>query len=258
MNGVAVFIGEDLDFDVARGLQKFFHVDHGIAESRPSLGLGHGDGVQQRGFGMHDAHTAAAAAAGCLDDDRVADTGGGPDDLVGIIGQGAVGAGHARHLGFEHRLFGGDLVAHQADIVGTRADEGEAGRLHALGEICIFRQETIAGMDGGGIGDFGGGDDRRHVQIALCRGRRADADRFVGQLHILGVAVGFGIHSDRLDAHFAAGALDTQGDFTAVCNQNLFKHLGSPRRNRPDGLRPLRVLASPLRCLTAAGLRGWR
>ena len=42
---------------------------------------------------MHHAHAASAAAAGRLDDDRVADARGDPDDLVGIVRQGAVEPG---------------------------------------------------------------------------------------------------------------------------------------------------------------------
>jgi hypothetical protein len=83
-------------------------------------------------------------------------------------------------------------------------------------------------MDGAGVGDFGGGDDRRHVQVAQCRGRRADADRFVGELDVLGVAVGLGIDGDRLDAHFAAGALDSEGDLATVRDEDFFKH-GKPQ-----------------------------
>jgi hypothetical protein len=79
-------------------------------------------------------------------------------------------------------------------------------------------------VDRFGVRDFGRADDRRHAQVALRRLRRADADRFVGQLHVLGVLVGFGVDDDRLDAHFAAGALDTQRDFTTVGDEDFFKH----------------------------------
>ncbi len=235
MDRVAMFVGQNLDFDMAWRLQEFFHVDHGVAEEALRFRTGHGHRIQQRGFGMDHAHAASAAAACCLDDDRVADLGSGLDDFVGIVRQGALRAGHARHLGFDHGLLGGHLVAHQADVFGARADEGEAGRFDALGKIGVFGQKAVAGMDRSGVGDFGRGDDRRHMQIAL-RGRcRADADRFVGQLHILGVAVGLGIHGDRLDAHFAAGTLDAKGDFAAVGDENFFKHGDSSEGGRVKG-----------------------
>ena len=51
--------------------------------------------------------------------------------------------------------------------------------LHDLGEAGVLAQEPVAGVDGLGAGDLGGRDDRRHVQIALRRRRRADADALV-------------------------------------------------------------------------------
>jgi hypothetical protein len=39
-----------------------------------------------------------------------------------------------------------------------------------------------------------------------------------------GVGVGGGMHGDRLDAHFAAGALDAQRDLAAIGDQDLLEH----------------------------------
>ncbi len=109
-------------------------------------------------------------------------------------------------------------------VSGLRADEDEAGLLDPLGEVGVFGQEAVAGMDGLGIGHFGRRDDGRNVQIALGGGRRADADRFVGQLDVLGLGVGLGMDGDGRDAQFAAGAQDAQGDFAAVGDQNFLEH----------------------------------
>jgi hypothetical protein len=65
-----------------------------------------------------------------------------------------------------------------------------------------------------------------HVEIALRGGRGPDADRLVGQLHVLGVSIGLGIDDDRLDAHLAAGALDSQRDLAAIGDQDLLEHAG--------------------------------
>jgi hypothetical protein len=82
MNDVALAVSQDLKFDVPRPLQEFLHVDLVVAERGARLGLGDADGVQQRGFGVHDAHAAAAAAAGGLDDHRIADVAGHAQVLV--------------------------------------------------------------------------------------------------------------------------------------------------------------------------------
>ena len=118
---VAVVVGEHLELDVPRLLEKLLHVDLVVAEGRQRLGLRDADGIQQRGVGVHHAHAAAAAAAGGLDDHRIADVLGDAEVLVGVVAQRAVGAGHAGHAGGLHDLDGGDLVAHQADGLGARA-----------------------------------------------------------------------------------------------------------------------------------------
>ncbi len=103
---------------MARILEELLHVDDGIAEGRLGFGAGHVDGIEQRRFGMHDAHAATAAAAGRLDDDRIADGAGDLDDFLRVFGQGAFGTGHAGHAGRLHGILGRHLVAHQPDGFG--------------------------------------------------------------------------------------------------------------------------------------------
>jgi hypothetical protein len=55
-------------------------------------------------------------------------------------------------------------------------------------------------MDRDGIGNLGGADDRRHVEVAVLRRRRPDAHRLVGEQHVFLVEVGRGVHGDGLDA----------------------------------------------------------
>ena len=80
-------------------------------------------------------------------------------------------------------------------------------------------------MDRLRVGDFGRGDDRRDVEIALRRRRRPDAHRLVGEPHVLGLAIGFGMDDDGLDAELAAGALDAQRDLAAIGDQDLVEQL---------------------------------
>src|SRR5690606_3133733 len=110
---------------------------------------------------------AAAAATGGLDDHRVADLGGDADVLLGVVAQRPAAAGHAGYAGRLHRADRFDLVAHQADGVGLRPDEHEAGLFDAFGEVRVLAEEAVAGVDGLRVGDFGRGDDRGHVEVAL-------------------------------------------------------------------------------------------
>ena len=227
-NGILVIVGDDLNLDMARVLQEFFHVHRRIAKRRAGFGARHGNGVEQRSFGMHHAHAASAAAASSLDDDRIADLFGDALELSGVFGQFAIRAGHAGHAGLDHGLFGRYLVAHDADGIGCWADEGEAAFFHALGKIGVFGQKAVAGVNGFGICYLGSRNNGRHIEIALRRRCRPDTDGFVGELDVFGVAIGFGINHDRLDAHFLAGTLDAQGDFTPVGYQYFLEHKEDP------------------------------
>ena len=116
-----------------------------------------------------------------------------------------------------------------------------------LGEAGVLGQEAVAGMHRVGAGDLAGRDQRRDVEIAVARRRRADADALVGEPHVHGVGVGGRMHRDGGDAEFLAGAQDAQRDLAAVGDQDLVEHRPRPpltddqtaRRIRPAG-RPRR------------------
>ena len=55
--------------------------------------------------------------------------------------------GHAGLLGGEA---GADLVAHDLDGLGRRADEGDAALGDGPGEVGVLREEAVAGVDGVG------------------------------------------------------------------------------------------------------------
>jgi hypothetical protein len=114
---------------------------------------------------MHNAHAAAAAAARGLDDHRVADVLGNAEVLLGILTQWPVGSGYARDARRLHDFDGGDFVAHETDGFRAGSDENEAALFDAFGEIGVFRQEPVTGVDRHRIGDLGRADDRRHVEI---------------------------------------------------------------------------------------------
>ena len=51
-----------------------------------------------------------------------------------------------------------------------------------------------------------------------------DADVVVGEAHVQRLAVGLGVHGDRLDAELAAGADDAQRDLAAIGDQDFLEH----------------------------------
>ena len=73
VDDVAVAVGEDLDLDVARVGQVALEVDGAVGEELLALARGALEGVLELVLGQRDAEALAAAAAGRLDGDRVAD-----------------------------------------------------------------------------------------------------------------------------------------------------------------------------------------
>ncbi len=79
-------------------------------------------------------------------------------------------------------------------------------------------------MDRLRVGDFGGRDDRRHVEIALGRRCGPDADRFVGHADVLEVAIDRGMHGDGADTECVTRAQHAERDFAAVGDDDFIEH----------------------------------
>ena len=129
VDSAAPAVAEDLHLDVPRLAEVLLEVDLVVAEGGLGLGAGGREGGLHVGGGAGELHAAAAAAGGRLDDHRVAER---LSDLPRLVERRhrAVRAGNAGHAELLHRLLGGDLVAHQPDVLGGRADEDEAVVLH--------------------------------------------------------------------------------------------------------------------------------
>ena len=100
--------------------------------------------------------------------------------------------------------------------LGRGADEHDPGARASLGEIGIFGQESVAGMNGVRIRSPRGIDHPINVQIG-----RADGCRFVARASVERLAIRIGKHRHRRDAHAAAGMRDTNRDFAAVSDQKF-------------------------------------
>ena len=107
-----------------------------------------------------------------------------------------------------------------------RTDEVDAVLGEDFGEARVLRQEAVARMHRVGAGDLAGGEQRRNVEIAVARGRRADADALVGEPHMHGVGVGGRMHRDGRDAELLAGAQHPERDLAAVGDQDFVEHRG--------------------------------
>jgi hypothetical protein len=96
--------------------------------------------------------------------------------------------------------------------------------LHDFGKARIFRQEAVTGVDGIGLGNLGGRNDRRDVQIGFGGRWRPDADGFIGQPHMHGIGIGSAVHGHGANTHFPASTVHAQRDFAPVGDQDLLEH----------------------------------
>ena len=79
-------------------------------------------------------------------------------------------------------------------------------------------------MDGFSIGDFSGADERGHIQIALMNRRRSDTYGLIGKPNIFCVCVRKRMGDNGFDAHFFTRPLNTERDFSSVCDKDLTEH----------------------------------
>src|ERR1035438_9493152 len=219
---VAVMVAEDLDFDVAGALDEALDIDLGGVESP----LGFTGGVAEGGFevalSVDAAHAFAAATGHGFEQDGEAV--GGGEVAQGVEGDGVVGARDDGCAGGDSGAAGGGLGAHGADGGGGWPDEGDAGGFAGGGEIGVFAEESVAGVDGVGVMAAGGVEDAVDAEGAFGGGAGADVGGLVGHADVEGGAVGVGEDGDAGDAHFAERADDADGDLAAIGDQDLAEH----------------------------------
>ena len=232
MDGAALAVAEHLDFDVARPLRD-------ISRDRPRRRRRRPWPRRARWRARRTARPASAAtfmprppppAAALTSTGKPISLRDRQRLLVG--GDAAVGARHHRDAEPLGGALGLDLVAHQADVLGLRADEMDVVLVEDFGEARVLRQEAVARMHRVGAGDLAGGEQRRDVEIAVARRRRADADALVGEPHMHGVGVGGRMHRDGRDAELLAGAQHAQRDLAAVGDQDFVEHRRAMERSR--------------------------
>src|SRR5207248_9287819 len=127
VDDVAVRVGEDLHFDVARILEVAPDVHGRVGEVGLTFTLGRLEGALALVGRAHDLETLAAPACCGLDRERPAELVPQPPHLVGRrhrLGR----ARDDRHSRGLHRLPRGGLRAHRLDRLRGRTDPDEAGR----------------------------------------------------------------------------------------------------------------------------------
>ena len=216
MNHVAMGVGEDLELDVPRVLEVLLQIHRARSERGLALGARQREQPGQFLFVARDAHPLAAAARRRLDQHRETEASGVYQRLAHFGHALALAPGQDRHAGANHDAPRARLVTHEANMTRERADEMHTRTAAGFGEVAVFRQEAVAGMDRVGAVGQRRADDCRDVKIAVLGRSRPDTDCFVGHPHVQRVLVGRRINRQCGDIQFAAGAQDPDGDRAAI------------------------------------------
>src|SRR2546430_6979413 len=201
------------------------------AERRERLLLGQRKRLRELPPVLRHPHPLPAPARGGLDDHGEAELLGELEPGVRVLHR-TGRPGHGGHLEPLGELARRGLVAHLADLLPRRADEGDVRRAYDVGEFGVLGEKAVAGVEGVRARDLGRGDDARNVQVAVARRRPPDAHVVVGEAGVEAVAIRLGVHGHRLDRQLLARTDHPQGDLPAVGDQHLLEHQGvmSPRR----------------------------
>jgi len=165
VDDVPVLVAEDLHFDVLGALDVALEEDGVVSEGVLGFFLRLGEESLEVGGLFDDAHAATATTEGSLDDEREADFVRDGEGLVGI-GNGVVSSGEDGDIGGDGLSASGGFVAHGAEEVGGWSDEGDAFTSAGAGEVGIFREESVAGVDESDAFGFSESDDAFVVEVS--------------------------------------------------------------------------------------------
>ena len=153
----ALAVAENLYLDVARLIDETLEEHPGIAEKLLAHALDAVVGACQCGGVAATGQADAATACGGLEHHRVADAVGGAQRFFQALQQ--AGARRHRHLGLGGQFTCSVFEAELANLLASRADEGDAGCFTGIGELGAFREKAITGVDRLGAGFLRSGEN---------------------------------------------------------------------------------------------------
>ena len=182
-------VANDLHLNVTRIVDILLNQHAVVAERGRRLALGADDRRCKLLCRPHDPHATAAAAGGCLHQNRETD----PRRFLRkrrLVLRLAVIARHQRHAGLLHQSLRARLRAHRFDHLGGRSDEDDAGLRATVRKLLALGQEAVARMDRLGPRLLGRLQDAIDVQVAVLGTRGSKQDGGVRHLDMQRASVG--------------------------------------------------------------------
>ncbi len=216
VDDVALFVAEDLHFDMLGPLDIALEENGGVAEGALGLALGFFEEMFKI-LGVFDhAHAAATAAKGCLDDEGEANFLGDFERFC-RIGNGIFCSRQGGHFCLIGNFARFDFVPHARKEVGTRTDESDVIGFAGVGKGRIFGEESVSRVDQVDVVVFCKVDDAVDVEVG-GDGPFALTDEvgLIGFEAVDAEAVFVGVNGNGATPEFSRAAEDADSDFTAV------------------------------------------
>jgi hypothetical protein len=115
----------------------------------------------------------------------------------------------------------GDLVAEVADRLWAGPDPDQPGVDDGLGEVGVLGEEPVARVNGVGTGFRGGVEDLAEVEVGLRGGLPTQGEGLVGQAHMRGVGVRFGVDRHTAQSSILRCPDHPDRDLAAVGDEDL-------------------------------------
>src|SRR5262245_24218365 len=205
MDDVAMAIGNDLKFNVARIYDELFQVHLVVSKCFLRLMTRAVESGFKAWLVMRGAHPTPTTTAGRLNHYWVPELLCDFHRLILCLND-SIAARRYRHPDFACSSTSSVFVAHGLHRTRGRPDELDVAAFADLHEMRVLSQKPIAGMNRVNIADLSRAHDPINFQIALKAGRRTDANRFISQLDVQRVDVCFRIDCERANTEFFAGA----------------------------------------------------
>src|SRR5262245_15507601 len=166
MDDVAMAIGHDLKFNVARIEDELFQIHLIVSKCFLRLMARAVESGFKAWLIMRSAHPAAAAAAGRLDHHRVAKLLCDFHRLILCLND-SIAAGRYRHAGFACSSTSSVLVAHRLNRTRGGADELDVAAFADFHEMRVLSEESVAGVNRVNVADLGRAHDPIDSQITF-------------------------------------------------------------------------------------------